>query len=178
MNEQGVVLSVKKEFAKVRVGRNSACASCGKCGMTEHQKHVDFWASNNVGAQDGDTVMLEIPETNSAKLALVGYFIPLVPALGLFFLAIGLKWKEWIAALMFAGGLAIGFAIVALIDKLRRHKWMETPQIVEIVRPLAPQNSATTDPQASDDTVNNVAAADAENNIEKTTNQQGEDKGE
>ena len=33
------------------------------------------------------------------------------------------------------GGLAIGFAIVALIDRLRRHKWMESPKIVEIVRP-------------------------------------------
>ena len=132
MTEQGVVLSVKKEFAKVRVGRNSACASCGKCGMTERQKHVDFYASNAVEAAVGDTVMLDIPETNSARLALVGYFIPLVPALALMFLALGLKWVEWLAVVLFFAGLAVGFAVVAIIDKVRKHKWMSTPVIKEI----------------------------------------------
>ncbi len=133
MIERGVVLDVQKDFAKVRVGRNSACGSCGKCGMTENQKHVDFLASNEAGASVGDTVALDIPETNSAKLALVGYFIPLIPALAFLFVAIGIHLPDWAAAVMFAGGLAVGFAVVALIDKLRRHKWMETPRIVEIV---------------------------------------------
>ena len=133
MIEQGVVLSVNEQFAKVRVGRNSACASCGKCGMTERQKHVDFFASNEIGASVGDTVTLEISETNSAKLALVAYCLPLIPALGLLFLAIGLKWADWMATILFFGGLAVGFAIVALVDRLRKHKWMETPVIKDIV---------------------------------------------
>ncbi|MCH5153471.1 MAG: SoxR reducing system RseC family protein [Clostridiales bacterium] len=133
MTEQGVVLSVNDKFAKVRVGRNSACASCGKCGMTEKQKHVDFLASNEVGAVEGDTVTLSIPETNSAKLALVAYCLPLIPALGLLFLAIGLKWADYLAAILFFAGLAVGFAVVAVIDKLRKHKWMETPVIEAVV---------------------------------------------
>ena len=134
MTEQGVVISVKKEFAKVRVGRNSACGSCGKCGMTERQKHVDFYASNEVGAVVGDTVAIDIPETNSAKMAFVAYFIPLIPALALMFMAILLKWADWLAAVLFFAGLAVGFAIVALIDKFRKHKWMETPVIKEVVK--------------------------------------------
>ena len=133
MTEQGVVLSVNDKFAKVRVGRNSACASCGKCGMTEKQKHVDFFASNEVGASVGDTVTLDIPETNSARLALVAYCIPLIPALGLLFLSIGLKWADWLAAILFFAGLAVGFAAVAIIDKVRKHKWMETPVIKAVV---------------------------------------------
>ena len=133
MIEQGVVVSVKKDFAKVRVGRNSACASCGKCGMTEKQKHVDFFADNAVGAVVGDTVTLEIPETNSAKLALVAYCLPLIPALALLFVAIFLNWADWLAAILFFVGLAVGFAVVAIIDKARKHKWMETPTIKEIV---------------------------------------------
>ena len=133
MTEQGVVLSVKDKFAKVRVGRNSACASCGKCGMTEKQKHVDFFASNDVGAVEGDTVTLDIPETNSAKLALVAYCLPLIPGLIMLFVAITLKWADWLAAILFFAGLAVGFAVVAVIDKVRKHKWMETPVIKEIV---------------------------------------------
>lgn len=143
MTEQGVVLSVKGKFAKVRVGRNSACGSCGKCGMTEKQKHVDFYASNDVGAVEGDTVSLDIPETNSAKLALVGYFVPLAPALALLFLALGLKWAEWLAIVLFFAGLAVGFAVVALIDKLRKHKWMETPKILQIMRKVNTEQSKT-----------------------------------
>ena len=143
MTEQGVVLSVKKGFAKVRIGRNSACGACGKCGMTEKQKHVDFYATNEVGAVKGDTVSIEIPETNSAKLALVGYLIPLVPALALMFMSIALKWADWLSAVLFFAGLAVGFAVVALIDKLRKHKWMETPQILEIIKQTVVEQTNT-----------------------------------
>ena len=133
MTEQGVVLSVKEKFAKVRVGRNSACASCGKCGMTEKQKHVDFFASNDIGAIEGDTVSIEIPETNSAKIALVAYCLPLIPAIIMLFVGIGLNWAVWLSAILFFAGLAVGFAIVAIIDKVRKHKWMETPTILEVI---------------------------------------------
>lgn len=141
MIEQGVVIDCKDNFAKVRVERNSACASCGKCGMTENQRHVDFYADNSVGAKNGDTVKLDIAETNSAKFALIGYVLPLVPALALLFTALALKLNEWIAVLMFFGGLAVGFAIVAIIDKLRKHKWMETPVIKEILHAAAEYQS-------------------------------------
>ena len=133
MIEQGVVISVNDKFAKVRIGRNSACASCGKCGMTERQKHVDFFANNEVGALVGDTVTLDIPDTNSAKLALVAYILPLIPALAMLFLSIGLKWADWLAAVLFFVGLAVGFAIVAVIDRIRKHRWMESPVIKEII---------------------------------------------
>ena len=133
MTELGVVLKVKDDFAQVRVGRNSACASCGKCGMTERQKHVDFYASNKIGVAVGDTVELDIPDGNSAKLALVAYFVPLLPALVLLFVALGLKWSEWIAFGLFFVGLALGFAVLSIIDRARKHKWMTTPTIVKIV---------------------------------------------
>ena len=133
MTEQGVVLNVKDDFAQVRVGRNSACASCGKCGMTEKQKYVDFYARNDVGVCEGDVVELDIPEGNSAKFALIAYFIPLAPALALLFMALGLKWAEWIAVLLFFAGLAVGFAVLSVIDKARKHKWMESPVITKIV---------------------------------------------
>ena len=133
MTELGVVLNVKENFAQVRVGRNSACASCGKCGMTERQKHVDFYASNEIGAASGDTVELDIPEVNSAKIALFAYFVPLVPALALLFTALGLNWKEWLAVGLFFVGLALGYAVLAIIDKARKHKWMATPTIVKVI---------------------------------------------
>ena len=133
MTEFGTVLDVKGEFATVRIGRNSACASCGKCGMTEGQKHVDFFAANDVGAAVGDTVEVALPETSATKLALVGYILPLVPALSLLFVSLALGWAEWLALLLFAVGLAVGFVAVALLDSAKKHKWTKQVHIVSVV---------------------------------------------
>ena len=174
MTERGVVLDTDKEYAKVRVERNSACASCGKCGMTEGQRHVDFYARNEVGAQNGDVVSLDIPETNSAKLAFVGYFLPLVPALALMFLSVGLNWDDWLSAVLFFVGLSVGFALVALIDKLFRHKWMETPQILEILHVDGDQRSA----QQQGDDVKSESDAISSTEQNDQINGQGDNKNE
>lgn len=139
MTERGSVVANKNNIAQVRIGRNSACASCGKCGMTEKQKHVDFYVENTLNAKVGDIVEVEIPETNSARLALVAYILPLVPALALMFVAFALNWKEWVALLMFVGGLVVGYALLVVIDRLRHCKWMQTPTMKSICYSVAEQ---------------------------------------
>lgn len=134
MTENGTVVECKGNFALVRIGRNSACASCGKCGMTESQKHVDFLVENTLSTQKGEVVSVEIPEGNSAKLAFVAYVVPIIPALLLMILGVCLSWKEWVCALMFLGGLAVGFCIVVALDKLRKHKWAQAPVMLQVVR--------------------------------------------
>ena len=134
MIERGYVLKCKGNYAQVRIERNSACGSCGKCGMTENQKHVDFYVENTLNAQARDLVEIDIPEANSAKLAFVAYIIPLIPALVLLFVSIGLQWKEWLSIVLFFAGLAVGFAVVALIDKLHKRKWASSPTLKSIIR--------------------------------------------
>ena len=129
MTEYGQVIAVDGEFATVRIGRNSACGSCGKCGMTEQQKHVDFFAANVASAKVGDRVEIELPEVNTTKLAFVGYILPLLPALA----ALLLAWADWLAILLFFVGYAIGFAVVALLDKAKKHKWTEQATVVRVV---------------------------------------------
>jgi len=134
MIERGSVIACKDSFVEVRIERNSACGKCGKCGMTENQKHVDFYVENVLHASVGDIVELEIPEANSAKLAFVGYIIPLIPALILLFISFACQWKEWISIILFFAGLAVGFAAVALIDKKRKHKWAKSPVLKSIIK--------------------------------------------
>lgn len=133
MTEQGAVIAVDGDFATVRIGRNSACASCGKCGMTEGQKYVDFFAANSVGAKVGDTVQVTLPQANATLLALVGYILPLLPALVLLFVAIALGWGELVAVLMFFVGYAVGFSVVALIDKAKKRKWTKQAVVTTIL---------------------------------------------
>lgn len=138
MVERGYVLKCNDKYAQVRIERHSACGSCGKCGMTERQKHADFYVENTLNAQVSDWVEIDIPEGNSAKLAFVAYILPLIPALAFMFLSIGLKWYDWLSVLLFFAGLAVGFAIVALIDKLRKRKWTTAPTMKSIVNLTKP----------------------------------------
>jgi len=140
MTERGYVLKCKGNYAQIRIERHSACASCGKCGMTEHQKHADFYVENTLGAQVNDWVEIDIPEANTARLAFVAYILPLIPALILMFVSIALKWKEWLSVLLFFAGLALGFGAVALIDRLRKRKWAASPTLKSLIKPNNIQN--------------------------------------
>jgi len=134
MREVGLVTKLKGEFASVRIGRHSACGSCGKCGMSQNQKHVDFFVKNTLGAKPGDNVVLDIKEANTLKLSVVAYVIPLVLGLLAFFVGILLEWPDWANFLMFVGGCAVAYAIVALIDRRKKHQWVQSPDMVEIVK--------------------------------------------
>lgn len=133
MIERGQVVKIKNGFVRVRIERHSACGSCGKCGMTEKQKHVDFYVENTLSAAVGDVVEINIPEANTAGLAFVGYILPLIPALILFFMSLACKWQVWLSILLFFVGLTFGFAVVAMIDKLRKHKWTQSPTMQSII---------------------------------------------
>lgn len=134
MTERGYVLKSKGKYAQVRIERNSACGQCGKCGMTENQKHVDFYVENTLNAQENDIVEIDIPDANTAKLAFVAYILPLIPALVLLFVSVGLQWQDWLSAVLFFVGLAVGYAVVALIDKLHKRKWASSPVLKSIIK--------------------------------------------
>lgn len=134
MKEQGVVISTNEKYATIRIGRNSACASCGKCGMTENQKHVDFFAPNEIGAQKDDVVEVDIPEQNTVGMALVGYALPLVPALIALFVGLKFDLGDFWSILLFFGGYFVGMGVVALFDVLKKHKWGKQPTITKIVK--------------------------------------------
>ena len=140
MKELGTVIKLKGEFAQVRIGRNSACASCGKCGMTEKQKFVDFLTQNTLDAKVGDQVEIEIYERNTSELAFIGYILPLIPAVVLLFVALSLSLGELWGTLFFFVGFALGFVIVALIDKAKKRKWMSSPTITRLILPNTDTN--------------------------------------
>lgn len=141
MKELGIVNKIKGEFAVVRIGRNSACGSCGKCGMTEKQKHVDFYTINSVNAQVGDQVEVDINEdANITKLAMYAYLLPLLISVALFFVGVWIGLPDWGNILMFLGGFAISIAILATIDKKKRHSWTANPVIIRIIKEEGEEN--------------------------------------
>lgn len=135
MRESGTVVKTDSKLATVRIERHSACGKCGMCGMSDKNKHIDFNIVNSLQAKVGDKVEIEVHDVNSFKIAAIVYVIPLAIALLGFLVTFLCKLPDWAMIIGFVVGLVIGFAIVALIDKHKRHKWLDTPEMVSIIRP-------------------------------------------
>ncbi|MDY5677895.1 MAG: SoxR reducing system RseC family protein [Eubacteriales bacterium] len=133
MQETGKIIKVKRGQAVVRVDRKSACGSCGACAMKPSQMHVDISLPNTLGAKVDDVVLVDITGGSVAKMSIVAYLIPIIFAVALLvvFCLIGLP--EWVAVVGFFGGLAVGFGVVALFDKLVFSKSENQPRMLKII---------------------------------------------
>ena len=80
MTESGKVISTDGEYAVVRIERRSACASCGKCGMTEGQKHADIRVMNKCSAAVGEYAEISMGDRAIFLSSAIVYLIPLLGA--------------------------------------------------------------------------------------------------
>lgn len=81
MNKQqeGIVISVTGDLAKVRTSRHSDCENCGSCPGTSA---IVLDARNPLAARPGQRVMIEVQEVGLVKSAFVVYFMPLLALFG------------------------------------------------------------------------------------------------
>ncbi len=77
LREVGRVTELSGSMAKVVVKRSSSCENCGACGMGSRQE-MQFMLKNDIGAQVGDQVVIEMRSKALYKAAFVVYTIPLV----------------------------------------------------------------------------------------------------
>ncbi|WP_456412984.1 SoxR reducing system RseC family protein [Thiolapillus sp.] len=90
LEEQGVVLSVRGNAAKVVAENKSSCGSCAAkngCGTSLlaslfPQRKRSFWASNPVHAQAGDRVLIGLDESALQTASLLLYIVPLLGMIG------------------------------------------------------------------------------------------------
>ena len=133
--EQGIVLSVEGELAKVKVGRHEECGACGACGGAQQ---VVVEAVNPVGAQPGQRVSFTLREENVLTGAFVVFILPLL------FGALGAVIGHFIAPMLDANGSlpyvlgALIFFLLALglvkkFDKRAAQKQESKPVIVAVI---------------------------------------------
>jgi sigma-E factor negative regulatory protein RseC len=130
MIEDAIVIDIDNKGTKVRMIRTGDCLSCkmDKDDVCYHEKQYGariLYADNNVGAEVGDMVSIEI---SSGKLMKYSFLIYLLP---IFFLFIGIGIGSKIAAMNPAlgkadnvaavvGFLTMGLSIFILFFFLRR----------------------------------------------------------
>ncbi|MDD3831850.1 MAG: SoxR reducing system RseC family protein [Clostridia bacterium] len=117
MTEKGIVVNIENNVATVRIGRSSACGNCNMCGMSEEKKHVDLYVDNVLHAENGDVVQLEIIGSSATRTSLIAYLMPLVLALCAMAVALLCGANDWVLAIVFVLGLALGYFAIWLLDK-------------------------------------------------------------
>lgn len=73
--QEGVVVAVEGEIAKVRTSRHNDCENCGAC---PGNSAIVLDARNPVGAKPGQRVVVEVQEIGMLKSAFVVYILPLI----------------------------------------------------------------------------------------------------
>ncbi|MBV7276784.1 SoxR reducing system RseC family protein [Clostridiaceae bacterium UIB06] len=74
---EGVVIEVNGEMARVKSSRHGDCKNCGAC-PGDNATILDV--QNSLGAKPGQRVVFEMKEANMIKAAFVVYIMPLVAA--------------------------------------------------------------------------------------------------
>lgn len=140
LRETGRVIEVSGTMAKVIITRHSSCESCGACGIGA-KPEIDFMLKNNIGAQVGDRVVIEIRSNALFKAAFLVYIIPLAALIAGFLLGqrIGaLKGLAPSQAELIGIGSGFLFLVLAFIGlwRLDRRRFFGSdlqPQLVAVV---------------------------------------------
>jgi positive regulator of sigma E activity len=132
MQESGKVVSVKGQRAEVEVAARGECEHCsahGVCNWTGTNVRRVL-AVNAIGAKPGDSVVIEMVEGTGAKSNLMVFGIPAgVMLAGVLVGGLILRKDLW-SGILAGVGLALGFAIVKVIDVSVNRSGKSLPVIV------------------------------------------------
>lgn len=133
--EQGLVIEVIDEEAKIKVGRHNDCKNCGACPGNDS---VIIIANNQVGAKPGQRVLFEVKEKSILKAAFIVFILPLV-ALFIGVMLGGVAGKYIginIRMLQIMGGIMaflLSLAVIKVFDKAASKSDKSKPVIVRIL---------------------------------------------
>jgi sigma-E factor negative regulatory protein RseC len=140
LRELGRVTEVSGSLAKVIVKRRSSCESCGLCGIGGRAE-MSFILKNDIGAQVGDGVLIEMRSKALFKAAFLVYTVPLATMVIGFLLgqSLGLYWgMRPDPAELFGIGTGFFFLVFAflILRRLDRSQGLGSklqPQLVAVV---------------------------------------------
>jgi len=134
--EEGTVVSVQGEVARVLLRRGRLCEGCGSCCIRLDDDSMLAEALNLAGAEPGDRVVVDLPESLSIRAAYILYGVPLLA----FFAGLGLGALLSLAALgggfMVPLSVASGFVLLVLSYYLISRVYRPGSRASERYRPV------------------------------------------
>lgn len=133
--EQGLVIEVSDDIAKIKAGRHNDCKNCGAC---PGDNSIVITANNKVGAKPGQRVLFEMKEGNALTATFIVFVLPLIAAfagagLGM---VIGKYFGGNINIFEIAGGIiafVLSLIFVKLYDKAVNTSKKSQPDIIRIL---------------------------------------------
>ena len=133
--QEGIVIELRGEMARVKTSRHNDCEDCGAC---PGNSAIVLDACNPVCAKVGQRVVIEIQEINMLKAAFVVYMLPLIAAFA------GVISGDWLAYRMgqesnwfqVAGGFiffAIAIFYIKVFDRASHSNVEMQPTIIRII---------------------------------------------
>lgn len=149
LRETGLVTKVDKDIAWINTRSKLACSSCqveSTCGNAVLEKYLagKIFVSkikNDLAANVGDEVVIEIPKSSVSKASLLVYGLPLFSLILGALIGQFVFGEEW-ASILFAGlGITCGLAIIYFYNRKLVNNERFMPKMVSRV-------SAKVDPSA------------------------------
>ncbi len=144
MTERGVVVKLKGKKATVQFDRRTACDSCHMCATTRDGMKVQIVIDNELNANIGDFVEVQMGEQFVLTAAVIVYIIPLIlVGIGI---GVGSVLSQLAQILMSIGGLVLGFVVAFLLDRfVIRKKKCFSPTMTAICTSQTVVQSSNTD---------------------------------
>lgn len=137
-----VVDTIPDQKIKVKLTRHSSCDKCGACGMGA-KPEICFLMDNQIGAKEGDRVLLRMQSGNLYKAAFLVYTVPLIMLILGFVignnLAQNFKFNVSVSENfgIFSGFIfmAVTYTTIRYWDRRKNFSSNLQPQLVAIVKP-------------------------------------------
>ena len=119
-----MVVGIHDEDIEIEILSSSMCGSCGiksACGMSEMQeKRITVPKPEDKEFIVGQPVKITMNASQGNKAALFAYFIPAFLLVAIIVILSNLSVKEWLAALIGIGAIAIYYIVLSFFkDRLR-----------------------------------------------------------
>ncbi len=135
MEQIGEVVEIKGKFAHVRIKRTSSCGeNCSSCSGECKPTASIVMAVNGLSAKPGDTVKLQMNSASFLLLAFIGYILPLLVCIAVYFVSKELTDNIIVADICAIASIIITLLIFFIIDKLPRKSTRFSSRIIKILR--------------------------------------------
>ncbi|MBR3639153.1 MAG: SoxR reducing system RseC family protein [Clostridia bacterium] len=136
------VIETDGSSATVEASRSTMCEGCesrdcgGACTVGDlfsHGRTMRTRADNRAGAKAGDLVEVSTPTGTVLSRAFLVFILPLILALGAYYIVLSLSGSGTAALISAAAGLAVSVAVVLIVERTVRRRRPEVA-IVRIIR--------------------------------------------
>jgi len=129
VREEGVIVGIEGERARVRIERSDACSRCRVCvPMGDGLMVIE--AKNTRGAVVGERVSIEVDESRHLRAAFMVYILPLIGLIAGYVTGTALAGSEKVGFLCGVGMLIVVFAVLHWYDRKIRTRDQSWPRIV------------------------------------------------